>query len=94
MLPLECGSIGHNVAGRRLVGELHASHLLNACHKLTCSKSAHCGWILALQLPCAFMQQPAWQADNYTASFLGATTAEEGEKEGRGEGIVVGGGIG
>lgn len=41
VLTLEGSSIGHNVAGRGLVGELHSSHLLNACHKLTCSQGCN-----------------------------------------------------
>ena len=43
MLALEGSSIGHNVARRGLVGELHAPHLLDACHKLTCTESPRFG---------------------------------------------------
>ena len=41
MLALQSSSIGHNVARRGLIGELHSSHLLNARHKLTCIAAAH-----------------------------------------------------
>ena len=40
VLALEGSSIGHNVARRGLVGELHASHLLDSCHKLACRNDA------------------------------------------------------
>ncbi len=36
VLTLEGSCIGHNVAGRWLIGELHPSHLLATPHKLTC----------------------------------------------------------
>lgn len=36
VLTLEGSCVGHNVAGRWLIGELHPLHLLDTPHKLTC----------------------------------------------------------
>ncbi len=42
VLTLEGSCIGHNVARRGLVGELHPTHFLDACHTLTCSANTLC----------------------------------------------------
>ncbi len=41
VLTLEGSCVGHNVAGRWLIGELHPSHLLDTPHKLTCMAHKH-----------------------------------------------------
>lgn len=41
VLTLEGSCVGHNVAGRWLIGELHPSHLLDTPHKLTCMARKH-----------------------------------------------------
>ena len=41
VLTLEGSCVGHNIAGRWLIGELHPSNLLETPHKLTCKAHKH-----------------------------------------------------
>ena len=69
VLALEGSSIGHNVARRRLVGELHAPHLLDACHKLTCIQSPPFGMQPKTKTTC--IEAPACLPRRLDGDFMG-----------------------